>query len=303
MSLITQSTHYHTLKRTLSSIIDDSTDGVMDGLILNQYFNTGSMEDAYEDDLETAGPSLATEKAEGGEISAGTIREGVLTRYIARTFALKLLITEEAFEDGKYQQAFRLMPRLKRAMGKTADIDATLMLTRATDTNYPLASGQALASSSHPLANGGSFSNTLATPLTPSVQAVVTMIQNLMQTPGHDGITEGYELKKIVCPPSQYGIWKAVLGSDMEPEAGNFAKINVVKKYSNIELVVNKYWTSTTTNYCGITSAEDGLKWKWRKKPSGKDWVDEDQGIYKHAIRARWARGCSDPRGIYFVNA
>jgi hypothetical protein len=88
----------------------------------------------------------------------------------------------------------------------------------------------------------------------------------------------------------------------MDPAAGNFAKINVIKKLG-IEAVPIKRWTNTTSNYFFITEAPDGLKWKWRRRPKSKTWVDNDQEIEKYGISARWARLWSDPRGVLGVQA
>ena len=73
------------LKETLETIVDDDTDGYEKKAHYKKWMWVGGMDDNYEDDLETGGPGLASEKPEGGEIPTGTIREGVLTRYTART--------------------------------------------------------------------------------------------------------------------------------------------------------------------------------------------------------------------------
>ena len=82
-------------------------------------FEEGSMDDNFVDDLEYGGPGLASEKPEASEVQAGSIKEGYLTRYMARTFALKLIISDEALEDAKYDKVIMAAKRLKRAMNKT----------------------------------------------------------------------------------------------------------------------------------------------------------------------------------------
>ena len=70
-----------------------------------------------------------------------------------------------------------------------------------------------------------------------------------------------------------------------------------------LEGVPVKYWTNTTTNWGLISAVDNGFKFKWRRKPRSRSWVDNDQEIMKYGISARWARGWSDPRCILFVNA
>lgn len=296
------STLARTLKKTLEKTIDDKTNGESQA-VFTDWCRIMSMSDQYVDDLETGGPGLASEKPEGQEVQLGTIREGKLYRYIARTFALRLGITEEAVEDVKYPKAISAAKRLNRALWKTADIDATNMLIRAENASYVGGDGVSLASASHTLPHGGTFSNTMATPMSPSVAAMVVATSACRKMPGHDGITEGVEPKKIVCPTEQWAVWSAILGSTHTPEAGNFAEINVVNKDLSLKVCPIKYWDTTTTNWAVITDCEDGLNFRWRKRPNNRTWVENSQHIMSYSISARWARGWSDARGIYFVGA
>lgn len=301
MAVVFTSVIADTLKLTLRKTIDDSTASVTKDLVYSQWMDVGSMDDNFVDDLETGGPGLAAEKPEGQEIVAGTIREGVLTRYMSRTFGLKLLISEEAIEDCKYPQIIKGGARLPRALYKTVEFDTTNMLARATNTAFVIGDGLPLASASHTLPDGGTFSN-LLTPLSPSRIAMAQARTQMQQAPGHDSIIEGYEPKTLVCPFGQWYVWQGIMMSDKAMEPGAFNEINVVKQM-DMKLVPNKYWQNTTTNWAVISDADNGLNFLWRRKPRQDSWVDKDQGIMKYGITARWSRGCSDPRAIFFSNS
>lgn len=303
MATVFTSSIANSLKETLNDIIDDDTDGVMDDLLMKKWLDVESMSDNYVDDLEYGGPGLAVEKPEGTEVAAGTIKEGYLTRYLARTFALKLIVTEEALEDAKYPKAIAAARRLKRAMAKTIDIDATNILVRQFNTAYVGGDGLPLASASHTLPHGGTFSNLMATPQSPSRAALIVATTQIRKYPGHDGITEGYEPVCIVHPVDQWGAWEVVVRSTHAPEAGEFNAINVVNSSLDIDLYPNKYWQNTTTNWTLKTDCDGGMKWLWRRKPKSRTWVDNDQELMKYSISARWARGWSDPRSVLCVNA
>ena len=304
MSTIFSGALYHTLKKTLRNIVTDKTDGLEEGLVLKRFMDEGTMDDQYVDDLEVGGVPLASEKAEGAELSTGTLREGTLSRYNSRTFGLKMIITREAMEVVKYDQAVKLQRRLKRALYKTADIDATNVLVRAFNSSYVGGDGVSLGSASHTVPGGTTFSNIMATPLSPSTAALVIATSQLMKMPDHSGLVSGIMPKKIVCPVDQWATWAILTKSSGAPAAGEFNAINVVKTELDItEVVKNKYWSNTTTNWALITDAENGLNFLWRRKPSGDDWVDNDQQVSKFSQSARWARGWSDARGIYLVNA
>lgn len=297
------STIANSLKLTLNNIVDDDSDGYASKLIMRKYCEEMSMKDNYEDDLEMGGPGLASEKPEGSEIPLGTLREGYITRYNARTFALKLIITEEAIEDAKYDKVLMAARRLKRAMYKTIDIDAAAMLMRMFNTAYVGGDGVCLGSASHTLPHGGTWSNILATPFSPSRGAVIIATSQIRKYPGHDGITEGYEPKRVLCPTEQWATWRGIVGSTHAPEAGEFNEINVVNSDLGLEVVPVKYWTNSTTNWAIQTDAENGLNFRFRRQPRSRTWVDNDSEQMKYGISARWSRGWSDARSILGSNA
>jgi hypothetical protein len=302
MQTIFSSDIFSSFKETLDTIVDDNLSANESSLVCKNWMKIGSMDEAYTDDLEMGGPGLANETGEGTEIGTGSIREGYLTRYTPSKFALKLVVTDEAMEDNKYPETLRLAKRLDRAIYKTFDIDNTNILIRAQNAAYTGGDGVPLASASHTLPNGGTWSNTLATPLAPSRIALITAISLLKKIPGHDGLIEGFEARKIVHPTEQWGVWGGILGSSMAPEPGNFAEINVLKDL-NITPVSVKYWSNTTTSWGIITNADNGIQAKWRRRPKSNSWVENDNETMKYSISARWARGWSDPRGFFYSNA
>lgn len=292
---------FNALKLTLEKVIDDRTDNVESSALVNQWLEQRTMSDYYEDDLESAGPGLASEKDEGTEMATGTIREGYLTRYISKTFALKLIITEEAMEDVKYPKILSAARRLKRALWKTVDIETTQMLVRMFNSSYVGGDGQPLGSASHTLPDGGTWSNVMGTPVAPSKAAVVTATSDIRKFPGHDGLTEGYEPVRVLCPTEQWATWSELLNSQFNPTTNNFATINVVNSDLDLSAVPNKYWNNTELHWAILTDAPDKLNVRWRRRPRNRSWVDNAQELMMYGISSRWSRGWSDPRAIYCV--
>jgi hypothetical protein len=302
MSIVMTSNLATTLKATLGSIVDDKTDGIEKKAIYNKWCDTREMYDAWEEDLEIAGPGYAAEQYEGKEISTGTILEGPATRYLARKFGLRLIITEETLEDNKYPESVKAARRLKRAIWKTVDLDTTFMLMRGFNTSYVSGDGQCLWSTSHPLIGGGVYANTPSVHQSPSRAAVITHVSAMRRMPGHDGTPEPINPKKVTFPVEQWAVWDGLILSRNAPEAGQYNEINVVNRL-DLEPVANPYWTNSSTNYAYITDAEDGLNLRWKRKPRGRAWVDNSQELMIYSNTARWSRGWSNPRGSYGVNA
>lgn len=283
----------NTLRKTLDKLPMDSYER---DLAMPKYFEEGSMDKAFEDDLEIGGPGLASEKNEGSEIALGTVAEGAFTRYMARTYALKLIFSEEAMEDVQYKEAIAAAKMLLSSMYQTVDVDAALMLSRAWDTNYTFGDGQPIFSASHTLPHGGTFSNTMATAMSPSRAAIIVAESQAMGLPGHNGVTRGYMLKTIVCPKEQRAAWSVVVNSTHAPEAGQFNAINTVNRDMDLNVVVVKHWDTTSTNWLVQTDCENGFRWKWRVRAKGRSWVNNDFTEMRYGVRARWARGMTDPR-------
>lgn len=302
MSVLTTSMAFRTLKATLDNIITDKSDGVEAKVRAKRYMETDSMADHYVDDLENGGPGLLSERDEGQALEVGTLYEGAVTRYISRKFGKILELTDELDEDTKYASKYiNFAKRLKRAGWKTVDVDCANILNRAANSAYVGGDGLSLANSGHTIPGGGTFSNTLATPMSPSRTALIVVYQNCLLLPGHDGLTEGYTVKKLVHPVAQLGAWEGILGSEKVPEsAAN--EINIVKGW-NIERIDVPFWSASTTNWGVITDADDGLKMKWRRKFTARTFVEERTEVMCHKVSGRWARGWSNARAYYHSNA
>lgn len=291
---------FGTLKETLNTIVQDR-DGEKSS-DYKKFCSERSQKDQYEDDLEMGAPGLASEVAEGGQIPLGTFQQGYFTRYVARKFGLRLVITEETMEDTKYPEAIRAAKKLTSSLWKTVDIDATSMLVRAWDTNYTGGDALPLISASHTLPHGGTFSNNMATAISPSRTAVILAVTQVGRYPDKSGITSGYSLKKVLCPLNQWAVWAGILKSDKAPE-NDTNEINVVKTDLNLTAVPLKFWNNTTTNYIFQTDCDNGLQVRWKRKPRSRTWVENSHELAHHSISARWSRGWSDPRCVLGVQA
>lgn len=303
MSEIFTSTASLALKETLEAIDTDEHGSEGSKAVFTKWMTVKNMTDNYVEFYEIAGSGLAGEKPEGESIPVGTIYEGPLTRFNARTYGQRMIVSDEALEDLKYDKVVQAAKRNNRSLWKLADFDATLVLVRATSSSFVGGDGQPLASTSHVLPGGGTYSNMLATAMSPSKASLVIAAAQLMQQVGHDGLIDGVEIKKAVYPVQQWGVWREILGSSNDPTPGAFNAINVVNRDLSITPVPVKYWTNTTTNWALITDADLGLMWFWRRKPKSNTWVTEDKTMMNYAITARWSRGWVNPRSILFSNA
>lgn len=289
-----------TLKRTLDTILVDKA--MTSKLILNKYCESRDMTDAYHDDLDVAGPGLASMKPEGQQIALGSTQEGVKWRYMSRTYALMCQASRELLADGKYEKAIDFKFFLREAMLKTCEYLAVSMLINRDDSNYLGGDGVTLGSASHPVTRGGTYSNVASTPAGPSTSAYVQAVQDLLVLPGRDGLIQTVMPKKVVYPAAQWGAWRTILESDKDPAPGNFSAINVVRggDIGTPTAVMVPYWQGADDDWAIITDVPKGITWRWRENIASNSWVDNNTLVTNFSFHMRVGYGWSDPRGIYF---
>lgn len=263
------------------------------------------LSDAFEDDLPIAGPGFAQTVPEGGEVPTGDAGQHVGHRYLAEKRGLRMVITEEAVEDGRYGKAPEYAKMIRKSLAQTKDMISCLMLQRGFNTAYGQVDGVNVWSASQTLRGGGTFSNVFATAMAPSVAAIIVADTMAREMVGLNGIKQGVKLQGVICPTGQRRIWEAIFGSTMDPEAGNFSKINVANKNMSWPKGVQDllFWDNTTTNYAFITDAEHGFKYRERRAMKYRTYMVNENEMMVHHASERYVFGMSDPRGTIGVNA
>jgi len=298
---VMQSTIANDLQDTLEMIMTDDDDGVMAGMEMPTYFEEKSTKKAFVDVEEYGGLGTAVYVPEGEEIPSAGIHSGAFTRLWMRKFGLRAMATEEALEDGHTDKIIALAKKIKRAIAKAVDTDAAQIWNRATDTNYPLGDGQPLASASHTLPAGGTFSNLMATPTAPSESGYILAKAQADEIVDRDGYAVGQRITKVCFPINQRSAWEVLSFSEKSPVANQFNAVNLINR-EKLQLCPVRQWTASDVDYAFITDAENGLTWYWRKKPNSRTWVTEGQEIMNYSGTARWGRTCFDPRAVIFVD-
>jgi len=297
---VMQTTIANDLQDTLETILTDETSGKL-GAEMSTYFEERTTSDAFVDLTEFGGLGVAQYVPEGEEIPSAGISEGAFTRIWMRKTGLRSAATEEALDDGKTDKVINLAKRLNRAMGKAIDIDAANVFNRATDTDYPGGDGQPLASASHTIPGGGTFSNLMTTATAPSESAYILARAQADEYVDRDGIAEGKEITKVCFPINQRGAWEILSFSSKSPEAGEFNAVNLINR-DKIKLCPIRHWTASDVDYSWVTDADEGLLWYWRKKLSSRTWVTEAQDIMNYSTTYRSGRLWGDPRCIIYAN-
>ena len=199
--------------------------------------------------------------------------------------------------------ASRYTRALARSMSTTKQTIAANVLNNAFDSNVIGGDGVELCSTVHPLANGGTFSNELATPADLSETSLEQSLIDIAAFVDERGLKIALQGRKLIIPKELQFTAERVLRSPLSTnQTNNFAK-NDVNAILNMGMIpegyrVNHYLTDTDAFFI-MTDAPNGLKQFVRSPIKTAIEGDFDTGNVRFKARERYSFGFSDARGIF----
>jgi hypothetical protein len=281
------------------------------GLEYNRYdnehaeiFTTESSDRAFEEEVMLSGFAGAAVKQEGAGVTFDQATEAYTSRYTHQTIALAFAITEEAIEDNLYDRlASRYTRALARSMSTTKQTIAANVLNNAFSSSFVGGDGKELCATDHPLANGGTYSNELATPADLSETSLEQALIDIAAFVDERGLKIALQGRKLIIPKELQFTAERVLRSPLSTnQTNNFAK-NDVNAILNMGMIpegyrVNHYLTDTDAFFI-MTDAPNGLKQFVRSPIKTAIEGDFDTGNVRFKARERYSFGFSDSRGIF----
>jgi len=281
------------------------------GLEYNRYdnehaeiFTTESSDRAFEEEVMLSGFAGAAVKQEGAGVQFDQATEAYTSRYTHQTIALAFAITEEAIEDNLYDRlASRYTRALARSMSTTKQTIAANVLNNAFSSSFVGGDGKELCATDHPLANGGTYSNELATPADLSETSLEQALIDIAAFVDERGLKIALQGRKLIIPKELQFTAERVLRSPLSTnQTNNFAK-NDVNAILNMGMIpegyrVNHYLTDTDAFFI-MTDAPNGLKQFVRSPIKTAIEGDFDTGNVRFKARERYSFGFSDSRGIF----
>jgi hypothetical protein len=161
--------------------------------------------------------SLLQQVSEGQEYSFEATPAGSNKTLRPVKYGLGISISEEAAEDGKFDEIANMVRKLSESARETQEIQAMAPFNNGFSGGGETADdGVAVFSASHTLPSGGTFSNLLATPADLADASVeAALIQFETGFVGDSGIIKLYKPSKILCHPTSKRTAKEVLGSEL----------------------------------------------------------------------------------------
>jgi len=263
-------------------------------------YQVSTSDKAYIDDRERAstGPARVKNEGELAELDSGSVGFG--KRYTMTAYGLRITVSEEMIRFCQYDEVVDGAKDCTQSLKLNQEYTAADPFIKAYTSGYNGGDGVTFASASHPLVNGGTFTNQLSVFMSLSETAVETMCTNARRMPDSNGYqVNGFKIQKLVVPPElEFDVMRILKSANQNDTANN--AINALKS-KNIDFHVNTYLTATD-EWMGITNAKVGLRFIWAVKPELRD--DNDQIRYTKTFSGyqNYDCGWTDPRGVFFSN-
>ena len=265
-----------------------------------EIFITETSDRAFEEEVMLTGFNGAEVKQEGAPVVFDQASEAYTSRYTHETIALAFAITEEAIEDNLYDRlASRYTRALARSMANTKQVKAAAVLNNAFNSAFTGGDGKELIATDHPLANGGTFSNELATPADLNETSLEQSLIDIAAFVDERGLRIAIQGRKLIVPKELQFTAERILKTPLRTATAD-NDINAIKNMGMIPegYRVNHFLTDTDAFFI-MTDAPNGLKHFVRSPIKTAIEGDFDTGNVRFKARERYVFGFSDPRGIF----
>ena len=266
-----------------------------------EIYETESSDRSFEEEVALAGFDAAPVKNEGSAISYDNAQETFTARYNHETIAMGFAITEEAMEDNLYDSlSARYTKALARAMAYTKQTKAAFPLNNGqSGRSYQSGDGVTLFNTSHPLASGGTNSNTPSTATDLNETSLESAVIQIAKWTDQRGLLIAARPRRIIVPPDLMFVASRILDSELRPSTAD-NDINAIKNNGTIPegYKVNHYLTDTNAWFI-ITDVPNGMKHFERAAMTTSMDGDFNTGNVRYKARERYSFGVSDPLGIF----
>ena len=226
-----------------------------------EIYETETSERSFEEETKLSGFSAAPVKNEGSAIAYDNAQEAWTTRYNHETIALGFSITEEAIEDNLYDSlSARYTKGLARAMAYTKQVKAAAVLNNGFNSAYVGGDGVSLFSNSHPLVNGGTNSNSPATPADLNETSLENAVIQIAAWTDERGLLIAAKPRKLIVPPALQFVATRLLETKLRVGTTN-NDINAIENNGSIPegYTINHFLTATNAWFL-TTDVPNGLK-------------------------------------------
>lgn len=257
---------------------------------------------AFELAVQLEGFGLASEKAEGDDITFDSRRQGFTPKYIHTAFAKAFSVTREALDDELYNQLNEGAQALAKSMRITQEVQGANIFNNGFDSGSTMVDGDgsALFATNHARGpSGGTYSNTLAVAADLSEASLEDLLIQIREITDARGLKADLNAKRLAVAPSNMFEAQRILGSVLQNDTANNAT-NAIRDMGSVSegFMSNPYFTDPDAWFL-TTDATDGLKYYSRTAVEfGQDNAFSSQNARFKAYQ-RYSFGWDNARGAF----
>jgi len=262
-----------------------------------EIFDILTSEKSSEEYQGITGLGNVSEKQQGKSVNYSDPQQGFKTTLTNITYGLGFIVTKEMAEDDLYNKINAMPSALAQSVMNTVETLGGLVLDRAFDSNFAFGDGKELCATDHPLENGGTLSNELATPADLSETSFEQMTIDVAAFTDGQGLKINAMPQKLIVAQNDNYTAAKILQSNQEPETGNNA-INPARGILPGGYLVSHFVTDpdawfVRTNVPGLICQ----KRRWPADMTRDNDFDTENGKFKTTFRLQY--GAYDPRSIF----
>ena len=267
-------------------------------------YDIHTSEKAYEQGVQVSPFGLAPVKGQGAPVTYDSEIQGVITTYTHVAYALGYVVTFEELRDNQYKEvATRRAEANAFSMNQTLENVAAFPYNNAFATTYfTTGDGQALCSTAHVNATGGTFSNALSPAADLSEASLEDLTIQIMGAQNDTGLLINIMPTSLHISRQEWYNANRILQSVLQSNTAN-NNVNVLKATNAFPggIKMNHYLTSAHAWFVR-TNCPNGMTFFWRDEPMFDQDNDFDTKNAKAASYMRFSAGCTDPHGVYGSN-
>ncbi len=270
-------------------------------------FNVRSMDRGIIQHTQITGIPAVGQVAEGSEYPLDSMVQGYDKTYRAYKYGVILPITEELLDDNQHDEVFERAEHLGRSMREAERIAAAGVFNNAFTAGATAGpDGLALCHVAHtlPYPGAGTNGNRLGTDADLSLASLEDMITLMRKTKDGSGKKVLLRPKTLIVPPELEFLAHELLESESKPQASTASSLTEVNAVNStrarygLEPVVMDYLTDDDAWFLAAGKGSHKVFWFWRKQPVTSSDMEFKSDVALMKIKARWALGFSDYRGI-----
>lgn len=257
-----------------------------------------SSERNFEEAVQLVGMGQAEKKDQGSPIQIDGTKQGYTRRTYHEVWQKSAKITMEAVKDNRHlNMAAEFSKHLARSLFHAKETNSAALFNNATSTSAPYvgADGKALLATDHPLAGGGSFSNTVTSDL--SELALENANIAIAGWVDNNSLLINAKVKSLMIPPDNRYVAHRILKSEYRSgTADNDA--NALKDRNDIPSVMEWRFLTDADSWFLLTD-QDGLCFYDRQ---GAESSYEQEYLTKdhiYTVMERYSFDHFDPRCVY----